>query len=78
MSYLNRRTTRRSAGSAELMYLLIVLAAGFATAWWAGHKIGMDLSTRDLTVKWTTPVAGVPVSVGVGSSTPMTRIFCVA
>jgi hypothetical protein len=45
MSYLNRRTTRKSAGSAELMYLLVVLAAGFGTAWWASHKLGMDLSS---------------------------------
>jgi hypothetical protein len=27
------------------MYLLVVLAAGVVTAWWAGHKIGMDLSS---------------------------------
>jgi hypothetical protein len=27
------------------MYLVIVIAAGVATAWWAGHKIGMDLSS---------------------------------
>ena len=33
------------SGSAELIYLLVVLAAGIATAWWAGHKIGMDLSS---------------------------------
>src|SRR5579859_804592 len=45
MSYLDRQTTRRRAGSPELMYLLVVLAAGVATAWWAGHQIGMDLSS---------------------------------
>ena len=45
MSYSHRRTTKKNAGSAELIYLLIVLAAGFATAWWAGHKLGMDLSS---------------------------------
>ncbi len=45
MAYLNRHATRkRSTLSAELMYLLIVLAAGVATAWWAGHKLGADLS----------------------------------
>jgi hypothetical protein len=27
-----------------LAYLIVVLAAGVATAWWAGHKIGLDLS----------------------------------
>jgi len=45
MSYLNRQTTKKRAGSPELMYLLIVLAAGVATAWWAGRQIGMDLSS---------------------------------
>lgn len=44
MSYLDRHTRRKTAGSAELMYLLVVLVAGVATAWWAGHRIGMDLS----------------------------------
>jgi hypothetical protein len=42
---MNRHPTRKRAGSAELVYLLVVLAAGFATAWWAGHKVGMDLSS---------------------------------
>jgi hypothetical protein len=46
MAYSHRSASRkRSAGSAELLYLLIVLAAGVATAWWAGHKLGMDLSS---------------------------------
>jgi hypothetical protein len=46
MAYLNRHRMRRRAtiGSPELVYLLIVLLAGVGTAWWAGHKIGMDLS----------------------------------
>ena len=45
MSYVHRRFTKKRSGSAELMCLLIVLAAGFTTAWWAGHKLGMDLSS---------------------------------
>jgi hypothetical protein len=46
MAYMHRHAPRkRSAGSAELLYLLIVLAAGVATAWWAGHKLGIDLSS---------------------------------
>jgi hypothetical protein len=45
MSYLNRNSTRRSAISAELLYLVIVLAAGGSTFWYAGNKLGMDLST---------------------------------
>jgi hypothetical protein len=45
MAYLSRRAARkRSALSAEFMYLLIVLAAGAATAVWAGQKLGTDLS----------------------------------
>jgi len=46
MAYLNRHRARRGAtvGSPELLYLFIVLLAGVGTAWWAGHKIGMDLS----------------------------------
>jgi hypothetical protein len=45
MSYLSHHRTRRTAGSAELLYLLVVVAAGAATFWWAGHQIGMDLSS---------------------------------
>src|SRR6266852_828945 len=45
MSYVNRRYSKKHSGSAELMCLLIVLAAGFTTAWCAGHKLGMDLSS---------------------------------
>jgi hypothetical protein len=45
MAYSSRRLTRkRSAFSAESMYLLVVLAAAVATAYWAGHTIGMNLS----------------------------------
>jgi len=45
MSYVHRRFTKKRTGSAEFVYLLIVLAAGFTTAWWAGHLVGMDLSS---------------------------------
>ncbi len=45
MSYLNRNTSHKSAPSAELLYLVIVLAAGAMTFWYAGHKIGLDLSS---------------------------------
>ncbi len=45
MAYLSRHAARkRSTLSAEFMYLLIVLAAGVATAVWAGQKLGADLS----------------------------------
>jgi hypothetical protein len=45
MSYAHRRFTKKRSGSAELIYLLIVVVAGFTTAWWAGHRLGMDLSS---------------------------------
>jgi hypothetical protein len=45
MSYYNRTPSGRRAGSAEFFGLMLVLAAGAATFWWAGHKIGMDLSS---------------------------------
>jgi hypothetical protein len=45
MAYLSRHAARkRSALSAEFMYLLFVLAAGAGTAVWFGQKIGTDLS----------------------------------
>jgi hypothetical protein len=43
MTYLSR-PPRPRAGSAELLGLVVVLAAGAATFWWAGHRIGVDLS----------------------------------
>jgi hypothetical protein len=45
MSYLHRHTTRKRAGAPELLYLLVVVAAGITTAWWAVHKIALDLSS---------------------------------
>src|SRR5207237_10237846 len=45
MAYLSRHAARkRSSLSAEFMYLLIVLAAGAATAVCAGQRLGTDLS----------------------------------
>jgi hypothetical protein len=45
MPYSTRRLPRkRAAFSPESMYLLVVLAAGVATAYWAGHTLGMNLS----------------------------------
>jgi hypothetical protein len=45
LTYLNRTRVRRSAGSPELLSLLIVLVAGVAAAWWISGRIGMDLSS---------------------------------
>ena len=44
MAYISRHARRRSTTSAESLYLVIVLTAGLLTAWWAGHRIGIDLS----------------------------------
>jgi hypothetical protein len=44
MAYSRRLTRKRTPLSAEFMYVLVVLAAGVMTAYWAGHQIGMDLS----------------------------------
>ncbi len=44
MAYLNRRPARPTAGSAELVGLLLVLVAGVAAAWVAARTIGVDLS----------------------------------
>jgi hypothetical protein len=44
VAYISRHARRRSPLSAEFMYLLVVLVAGAATAWWAGQMLGMDLS----------------------------------
>jgi hypothetical protein len=45
VAYLNRSSSKRSAGSTELVGLMFVLVAGAATAYWAGERIGMDLSS---------------------------------
>lgn len=62
MAYIHRHVPRRrSGGSAELLYLLVVLLAGVATAWWAGHRVGMDLSA----VSTVASVLGINETVGV-------------
>ena len=43
MAYMQRRR-KHTTGSPELAYLLVVLAAGVVTAWWASHRVGLDLS----------------------------------
>ena len=62
MAYIHRHLPpRRSAGSAELMYILVVLLAGAATAWWAGHRLGTDLSS----INTLAAVLGINETVGV-------------
>jgi hypothetical protein len=39
-----RRTERRVTGRAELAGLALVLIAGTSTAWWAGQRVGIDMS----------------------------------
>ena len=45
MPYVHRYAPlKKRSVSPELMYLFFALAAGVATAWWAGRAVGMDLS----------------------------------
>src|SRR5436305_5142030 len=44
MLQMSRRSQRRVAGRAELLGLALVLIAGVSTAWWAGQRIGIDMS----------------------------------
>jgi hypothetical protein len=63
MAYAARRTRlvkARSGGRAELLYLFVVLFAGVATAWWAGHKLGPDLSI----------ISTVASAFGIGDTSP--------
>jgi hypothetical protein len=66
MAYMHRYASRRRpARSAELLYLVIVLAAGVATAWWAGHRVGMNLSSI------TTVAAALGFNERIGTSRPV-------
>ena len=56
---------KRPALSAELVYLFFVLAAGLATAWWASHKLGVDLSSIN------TLAAVLGVNERIGTSRPV-------
>jgi hypothetical protein len=60
MAYSKRLTHKRAPLSAEFMYLLVVLAAALITAWWAAHRIGMDLSGIETVVS----VLGIDDAVG--------------
>lgn len=51
MHYSSRQFRRqRSVFSAESLYLLLVVAAAVATAYWAGHSIGVNLSVINTAV----------------------------
>ena len=64
MAHIHRHVSRkRTTGSAELIYLLVVLVAGVATAWWAGHRLGMDLSS----------ISTVAAVLGINETTGTTR-----
>ncbi len=61
MPYSTRRIPRKRATfSPESMYLLVVLAAGVATAYWAGHTLGMNLSA----IQTVASVLGISETVG--------------
>jgi hypothetical protein len=38
------RRRRKRTGSAELVYLLVVVAAAVGTGFWISHRVGLDLS----------------------------------
>jgi hypothetical protein len=59
-TYSRRLTRKRSSRSAEFMYLLIVLAAGAATAWWAGQQGALNLSA----IQTVASVLGITETVG--------------
>jgi hypothetical protein len=66
MAYTNRNVSRRrTSGSAELLYLFIVLVAGSATAWWASHRLGVELSGI------TTIAAVLGINERIGTSRPV-------
>ena len=44
MAYVHRRTVVRRSGRAELVGLALVLVAAWLTAWWAGQRVGLDMS----------------------------------
>ena len=44
MAYVHRRTVVRRSGRAELVGLALVLLAAWLTAWWAGQRVGVDMS----------------------------------
>ena len=47
MAYSRRLTRRRQSFGAELMYLLVVLAAGVMTAYWAGDTLQVSDGWHD-------------------------------
>jgi hypothetical protein len=59
-AYSRRFTRKRSRRSAEFMYLLVVLAAGAATAWWAGQQAKLNLSV----IQTAAAFAGMTETVG--------------
>jgi hypothetical protein len=59
MSYLSRHTSRGQPATAELAGLVVVLAAGVLTAWWAGQRLGIDLSSLNTAAR-AIGIAAVP------------------
>jgi hypothetical protein len=59
-AYRRHLVHKRSPLSAEFMYLLVVLVAGAATAWFAAHQIGMNLSV----IETVASVLGINETVG--------------
>jgi len=59
-TYGRRIDRKRKPLSAEFMTLLVVLAAGVGTAWWAGHELAMNLSA----IQWAACMLGITETIG--------------
>jgi hypothetical protein len=59
-AYSRRVSRKRKPLSAEFMTLLIVVAAGFGTAWWAGQQVAMNLSA----IQWAASMLGITETIG--------------
>lgn len=60
MAYVSRYARKRATRSPESMYLLVVIAAGVATAVWAARGLGPDLSA----IQTAAAVLGITETVG--------------
>lgn len=59
-AYPRRLTRKRSPLSAEFMCLLVVVVASAVTAWWAGHRVAMNLAV----IQTAASVLGIDETVG--------------
>ncbi len=78
MAYISRHARRRSSRSAESLYLLVVLAAGVLTAWWAARGVGVDLSgiTTVASVLGIDETVSTPHAVGYSQTADQPAPYC--